>query len=231
MHRPAPRRTREVAPTKKVAPAKPQDRTPGKHPQKNTGTASPGSRPRADEPSNKPVGGEHPPHAAPPAEQSHEDGSRSPRSTLENEPARAEASRRPDEGREPALDEGKAGNEEDTANDPAGTPAPRNQRSTNPRRRSPKKTPSRPTERPCLTKANRRPRPDLAQTQRPRPQRPAVQRMRTEDWRRPLLRRPSRAATRRAAKRIRARAPSPVRMVLLAHTMQVACRFSGCSLT
>jgi murein DD-endopeptidase MepM/ murein hydrolase activator NlpD len=115
-HRPAP--AKKVAPTKKVAPAKPQDRTPGKHPQKNTGTASPGSRPRADEPPNKPVGGEHPPHAAPPAERSHEDGSHSPRSTLENEPAGAEGSRRPDEGREPALDEGKAGNEEDTANDP-----------------------------------------------------------------------------------------------------------------
>ncbi len=114
------------APAKKVAPAKPQDRTPGKLPPKTTGTDSPGSRPRADEPPNKPVGGEPPPHAAPPAEQSHEDGSHAAGSTLENEPAGAEESRRPalrrepapDKGREPALDKGRARNEEDTANDP-----------------------------------------------------------------------------------------------------------------
>jgi murein DD-endopeptidase MepM/ murein hydrolase activator NlpD len=102
----------------KDAPAKPQDRTPGKHPQKTTGTASPGSRPRADEPPNKPVGGEPPPHAASPEERSHEDGSHAPGSTLKNEHAGAEGSRRPDRGREPAPDGGKAGNEEDAANDP-----------------------------------------------------------------------------------------------------------------
>jgi murein DD-endopeptidase MepM/ murein hydrolase activator NlpD len=111
----------------KDAPAKPQDRTPGKHPQKTTGTASPGSRPRADEPpnkpvggepTNKPVGGEPPPHAASPEERSHEDGSHAPGSTLKNEHAGAEGSRRPDRGREPAPDGGKAGNEEDAANDP-----------------------------------------------------------------------------------------------------------------
>jgi peptidoglycan LD-endopeptidase LytH len=112
----------------KDAPAKPQDRTPGKHPQKTTGTASDGSRPRADEPPNKPVGGETPnkpvgseppPHAAPPAEQSHEYGSHASGSTLKNEQhAGAERRRRPDEGREPAPDGGKAGNEEDAANDP-----------------------------------------------------------------------------------------------------------------
>ena len=115
------------APAKKAAPAKPQDRTPGKHPQTTTGTASPGSRPRADEPpnkpvggepSNKPVGGDPPPHAAPPAEQKHEDGSHAPGSTLENEPAGAEGSRRPALRRGPTLDGGKAGNKEDAANDP-----------------------------------------------------------------------------------------------------------------
>jgi murein DD-endopeptidase MepM/ murein hydrolase activator NlpD len=116
---------------KKAAHAKPQDRMPDRHPQGAPGRASPephprapkspSAEPRADESPNNPVGGEPPPRAAPPpAEQSHEDGSHAPSSTLENEPAEAEGSGRPDEGREPERDEGKAGNEEDAANDPGG---------------------------------------------------------------------------------------------------------------
>jgi murein DD-endopeptidase MepM/ murein hydrolase activator NlpD len=108
----------QSAHAKQAAPAKPQNRTPGKHPQETTGTASPESRPEADETPNEPVGGEPPPHAAPPAEQSREGGSHPPSSTPENEPAEAEGSDPSDEGREPERGEEKG--EEDAANDPGG---------------------------------------------------------------------------------------------------------------
>jgi murein DD-endopeptidase MepM/ murein hydrolase activator NlpD len=111
---------------KKAPQANPQGRTPGRHPQGAPERASPephprapkspSAEPRAHETPGKP-GGTPPPHAPPQAGQSPEGGSHAPNSTPEGQPAEAEGSDRPDEGREPEGEEGKG---ENAVNDPGG---------------------------------------------------------------------------------------------------------------
>jgi murein DD-endopeptidase MepM/ murein hydrolase activator NlpD len=133
--RPAPSpvaREHQAGHTKTAIQAKPQDRTPGRHSQETAGRASPEPHPRApkspppkpetDKAPGKPAPRGEPPEARPsqsPGE-STEDGSHAPSSIPESQPAEAEGSARPDEGREPEGEEGKGEDEESAANDPGG---------------------------------------------------------------------------------------------------------------
>ena len=139
--------------SQRPAPAagKQQDRTPGRHSQETAGRVAPEPHPRApkspppnpetDRAPGEPAARGAPPEARPsrsPAE-STQDGSHAPTSTPGSQPAEAEGSDRPDEGREPEGEEGKGENEESAANDPGGDADGENPEGQKPEEEKPEK--------------------------------------------------------------------------------------------